>query len=256
MATGRHRAGWQRSSVWRSALVDRAEALLTAVRADIRGPAGSRLAEEVTSLVQRADIFHDGIDLDARPDDVAAERVCGGRGGFRYPGGRYGRHLAQRPRPRRLAVLSDDRDALATVPEAPVRQADHPPARFQRGQTPVLALADRLITQADEFLVVFTREARIVPEGGYFIADVRASAVRRPSSAPSIPRAIDVGQLAFAFGEVDAMWQILARRTNRIAQGRTGSNVQRIEGIGQTVAEIHRLLGMPGIPAVVGPFGG
>src|SRR5262249_7464653 len=50
------------------ALVDRAEALLSVVRANIRGPAGSRLADEVTSLVQASDAFHDGIHLDARPD--------------------------------------------------------------------------------------------------------------------------------------------------------------------------------------------
>ncbi len=58
-------------------LVDRAEALLAVVRADVRGPVGSRLTEEVTSLVQSADIFHDGIDLDARPDDIARNGFAG-----------------------------------------------------------------------------------------------------------------------------------------------------------------------------------
>ncbi len=93
-------------------------------------------------------------------------------------------------------------------------------------------------------------------EGGYFIADVRRLRGAAAEFRVAIPRAIDVGQLAFAFSDVDALWEVLARRTNRIAQGRTGSNVQRIEGIGQTVTEIHQMLGMPGVPAVVGPFGG
>src|SRR5262249_50148248 len=121
------------------------------------------------------------------------------------------------------------------------------------GQTPITELADRLVRQADEFLIVFTPEARNVSEGGYFIADVRRLRAAAAAFRAQIVRAIDVGQLAFAFQDVGALWEILARRTNRIA-GQEGPNVQRIQGIGQTVAEIHRLLGMPGYPAVVGPF--
>ena len=182
-----------------------------------------------------------------------AERVRGGRGGLRYRGGRPGRYPAGRPRPCRLAVVSDDRDAVAAGPEAPrprcgcLRQRGsgrRPDAGARPGRP-----ADR---QADDFLIVFTPEARNVPEGGYFIADVRRLRGAAAEFRAAIPRAIDVGQLASAFGEVDGLWEILARRTNRINQGRTGSNVQRIEGIGQTVTEIHRMLGMPGIPAVVG----
>ena len=47
------------------------------VRADMRGPVGSRLAEEVTSLVESADAFHDGIDLDARADDLTRNGFAG-----------------------------------------------------------------------------------------------------------------------------------------------------------------------------------
>jgi hypothetical protein len=123
-------------------------------------------------------------------------------------------------------------------------------------RTQALALADRLVAEADDFLIAFTREARNVAEGGYFIADARRLRGAAADFRAAIPRAIDVGQLANAFTEVDALWTVLARRTNRIAAGRTDTNVQRIEGIGQTVAQIHGLLGMPGFPATVGPFEG
>src|SRR5262249_11061474 len=98
-----------------------------------------------------------------------------------------------------------------------------------------------------------TPEARNVHEGGYFIADARRLRGAAASFREMIPRAIDVGQLANAYQDIDALWEVLARRTNRISQGRPGATVQRVETIGQTVTEIHRLLGMPGIPSTVGP---
>jgi hypothetical protein len=238
-------------------LVDRAEALLSIVRADMRGPAGSRLAEEVTSLVQSADVFHDGIDLDARPDDIARN----GFAGIAVASDTVAADLAGIQASDRVrAAWQSYRTTETLLRQAlklPVRNSDaSTSAASVQGRTPVLALAERLITQADDFLIVFTPEARNVTEGGYFIADVRRLRGAAAEFRAAIPRAIDVSQLAFAFSEVDALWQVLARRTNRIAQGRTGSNVQRIEGIGQTVTEIHQLLGMPGIPAAVGPFEG
>src|SRR5262249_30616010 len=59
------------------ALVDRAEALLAAARADLRGASGSRLAEEVTSIVQAADAFHDGAGLRAGVDDLTRNGFAG-----------------------------------------------------------------------------------------------------------------------------------------------------------------------------------
>jgi hypothetical protein len=238
------------------ALVDRAEALLTAVRADLRGPSGSRLAEKVSSLVQAADVFHDGIDIAARPDDLARN----GFAGVGVAADAVATDLASvQPSDRVRAAwraFDTTETLLRQVLKLPTRTrtpGDTGPVELR---TPVATLADRLIAQLDEFLIVFTREARFVQEGGIFIADARRLAGAAAAFRTEIPRAIEVGQLAYAFRDVDALWQVLARRTNRIAAGQGGPNVQRIEAIGQTVAEIRQLLGMPGVPAVVGPFGG
>ena len=225
------------------------------VRADLRGPVGSRLTEEVASLVQSADIFHDGIDIDARVDDLARN----GFAGVEVASNTVATDMAIQPSDRVRAAWQSYRTTERLLRQSlklPVRGDVSPSAVPVGGQSPVLTLADRLIAQADDFLIVFTREVRNVPEGGYFIADVRRLRGAAADFRAGIPRAIDVGQLAAGFSEVDALWEVLARRTNRIVQGGTGSNVQRIEGIGQTITEIHQMLGMPGVPTVVGPFGG
>jgi hypothetical protein len=237
------------------ALVDRAEALLGAVRSDIRGPVGSRMAEEVASLVQAADAFHDGINLDARPDDLTRN----GFAGVVAASDAVAADLAGNVVSDRVRLAWNSYRTTETLLrqslKLPVPRAElNASAIPVEGRTPVLELAERLVAQTDAFLSVFTPEARNVAEGGYFLVDARRLHAAGNAFRATIPRAIDVGQLAYAFQEVDAIWEVLARRTNRIAQGRTGSNVQRIEAIGQTVAEIHRLLGMPGVPTMVGSF--
>jgi hypothetical protein len=236
------------------ALVHRSEALLGAVRTDLAGPVGSRLSQEVTSLVQAADAYHDGITLDAHPDTLTRNGFAGVLAASDALAADFATvTLTDRVRAAWQSYKTTEtlmRQAL----KLPVPQGDqNSSATAVNGQTPITELADRLVRQADEFLIVFTREARDVPEGGYFIADVRRLRGAAAAFRAEIPRAIEVGQLAFGFQDIDALWETLARRTNRIA-GQEGPNVQRIEGIGQTVAEIHRLLGMPGVPAVVGPF--
>jgi hypothetical protein len=235
------------------ALVDRSETLLGAVRSDIRGPVGSRMAEEVAGLVQAADAFHDAINLDARPDDITRN----GFAGVAAASEAVAADLAANAVSDRVRLAWNSYRTTETLMrqtlKLPVPQADLNASAIPiNGRTPVLELADRLIAQTYAFLSVFTPEARNVAEGGYFIADARRLQVAGAAFRDTIPRAIDVGQLAYAFQEVDAIWEVLARRTIRISQGRGGSNVQRIEGIGQTVAEIHRLLGMPGVPTMVG----
>ena len=177
-------------------LVDRAEALLTVVRTDMRGPVGSRLTEEVTSLVQSADIFHDGIDLDARPDDLARN----GFAGVAAASDTVAADMAGiQPSDRVRAAWQSYRTTETLLRQSlklPVRGDVSPSAAPVGGRSPVLTLADRLIAQADDFLIAFTREARNVPEGGYFIADVRRLRAAAAEFRAAIPRAIDVGQLA------------------------------------------------------------
>jgi len=71
-----------------------------------------------------------------------------------------------------------------------------------------------------------------------------------------VARGISPGQLAYEFRDVDAVWQRLARRTNRIARGRTGPNIQQVANMGTTLAQLHDALGLPGYAPIVTVGGG
>lgn len=118
------------------------------------------------------------------------------------------------------------------------------------GPSPVVAMADQLFVQVNEFVEVFGPTSRQVPEGQLILADAlrlqAATAGFRQGVAQGGP--IDPNRMADEFREVDACWQRLARRVNRIARGRIGPNIQQVQAIGATSEQIHTILGMPGYP--------
>jgi hypothetical protein len=120
------------------------------------------------------------------------------------------------------------------------------------GLSPLPDLAKVLVEQVDEFLRDFRATARDVPDGSLILADAERLRNGAADFQKDVAGGLDPGRLAFEFREVDASWQRLARRTNRVAQGRTGPNIQQVERIGQTCATLHRLLGLPGYPPTVG----
>ena len=118
----------------------------------------------------------------------------------------------------------------------------------------VLGWSNELDRQVDELLGNFAPTAGVVPEGRFMLADMQrlrqAVVVFRQEAA----RGGDPGRLAAVFQEVDLHWQRLARRFDRVARGRTGPNIQRVQQIGQTCEQIHRVLGMPGYAPTFGPY--
>ena len=120
------------------------------------------------------------------------------------------------------------------------------------GPPPIVGLATQLDEQVDEFVRVFSQTAGRVPEGGPMLADAQ----RLQAASAGFKRAVAANpppnQLAYQFRDIDATWQRLARRVNRIARGRTGPNIQQIQRIGTTCEQVHRVLGMPGYPPVLG----
>ncbi len=237
------------------ALVDRAEALAAVVRADMVGPGGARLVQDAMNLAQAADAFHDGIDLGANPDlarngfadvSITSEVLRKDLAALQPPP-----RVQDAWRTYRAAeVLLRQRLGLTLPPETLTGTA-----LVAEGPSPVVALADQLVDQVNAFLQVFTPTAGAVPEGGAFLADVQQLQGAAAKFHDDAAQGLDPGQLAYEFRTIDLLWQRLARRTNRIARGWTGPNVQQIGKMGWTVAEIHRLLGMPGYPSVVGPVG-
>jgi hypothetical protein len=128
------------------------------------------------------------------------------------------------------------------------------PLQPAQGPSPILDLAARLVGESNAFLQVFAVEGTKVPERRQFLTD----ATRLRDAAVAYQREVEQGrapnQLAYAFRNVDAAWQRLARRTNRIAKGQTGPNIQQVEKIGALCQQMHQMLGMPGYPPTLGPF--
>jgi hypothetical protein len=234
------------------ALVDRAEALTAAIRTDMGGgPNGIHLVEQAQSLAKMADAFHDGLNLGA---DVALAR--NGFAGVAAEAGQMADALAPWALSSRVRLAWQSFKATEVLIRKSLGLSERmdppalgPPPSFDRPT--MLSLADQLIRQTDAFLFEFTQRAKDVPEGGEFIADARRLQAAATEFRNSIEQGLLPNMLAANYRDVDLNWQRLARRTNRIAQGRTGPYVQAIAQIGETTTELHRLLGLPGYPPVI-----
>ena len=239
------------------ALVDRAEALAAAVRLDLTGPDAADAVADAVNLAQVVDTFHDALDLNGRVD-VTVQNGFSGVAGI---ADRVENDLRQvRMTPRVQAAWRNYRAAEVLVRKAlnlPISPADANDtllAPSPRGASPVVALADQLVQQTADFIRVFGPSSGAVSEGGLFLADAQALQNEATNFRQDAAGGLDPARLAFEFRNIDAVWQRLARRTARIARGRTGPNVQQVGRIGQTVGELHRLLGVPGyVPVIAAP---
>ena len=239
------------------ALVDRAEALAATIQADMgRDPNGAALSRDATELARVADAFHDaidanqGIDVAARafgPVDVIADRL------EKYI-------TTNQVPPRVLAAWQGfasvevliHQNLRLTSPQPNVQISLIPPQAG--GAPPIVGLASELNQQVDEFVRVFSQTAGNVPEGAFILADAQSLQAAAADFRKDAARGLAPNQLAYEFRDVDAIWQRLARRVNRIARGRIGPNIQQVQRIGGTCEQVHRVLGMPGYaPVLNGP---
>ena len=233
------------------ALVSRAEGLLGAVQARMAGdPNQAALANDAAQLVRLADGFHDAIDAN-QPPAVAAQAFAP----VDQLADRVGRFATTAPVPPEVRRAWDSvaavramirQDLAAGVPPvgAVVATQPAPPPVVDIG--PTLGLVDQMIGQVQTYEATFRSTAHNVPEGFAALADAQrllaAAAAFRQQAAQGLPP----NQLAFAFRDVDAHWQRLARRAARIARGRNGPYVQQVAAIGVTAQQLHDTLGMVG----------
>ena len=236
-------------------LVDRANELAAAVQADMgRDPNGAALARDAAELARVSDAFHDAIDAN-QPVQVAAQAV----GPVDAVADRVERFVTAGQVPPRVQtawqafasaeVLIHQNLGLRS-PQPDVRVGLAPPPGG--GASPVVGLSTQLVEQVTEFVQAFGQTAGNVPEGGAMLADAQrlqaAAADFRQDAAKGLPP----NQLAYEFRDVDASWQRLARRVGRVARGGAGPNIQQVQRIGGTCEQVHRVLGMPGYPPVLG----
>ena len=216
---------------------------------------GGRVARDAVNLAQGADIFHDALDLNGRVDGA----VQNGFSGVLSMSDDLALDFARTsPTPRVQAGWRAYRSAEVLVRFTlglPVPGDQRPGTFFDAPPSgkvsPVNVLADQLVQQVTAFLPVDKASAGSVPGGELVLADAQALEAAATDFRRDTALGLDAGRLAFEFRDVYAIWQRLARRANRIARGQAGPNIQQLGKIGQTVAEIHRLLGVPGFPLVV-----
>ena len=233
------------------ALADRAAALAALLQTDGPGPGWVKPIQDSVNLSAAADAFNNGIDLNAPPgvarngfagvdaltDTVRRDLIAS--------------TLTPRVQAAWQAFLATEiliKQQLGLVTN---RAELSGTVIVENGPSPVVGLAGRLVEQVNAFLQVFSQTGAAVPEGGLFLADAQRLQAAAVNFQQDTARGLNPGQLAFEFRDVDGLWDRLARRTNRIARGRVGPNIEQVGKMGQTIAEIHSLLGIPGYPASV-----
>lgn len=120
--------------------------------------------------------------------------------------------------------------------------------RYEPGldaQRQVQELSDSLFGQTDSYIRDFAPTADVVPEGPQFLVEAEAlnavaARFRDLAAGGSGP-----GRLTAELGNVEAMYGPLVVRTDRIAQGRTGPNIERVHAMGDTIQQLRQLLPLP-----------
>ena len=244
-------------------LVDRAEGLVLAVQATLGAdPRAAGLLADARALARDADTWHDSL----RPGTPPALAVQA-YGPVDALIERVGRPIQSRRMPPEVAtawanLISADgllhrdlgipfRHASVSVVVPGITQPSVVPPVVPA--PPVLQLADALVVQTREFVQVFGPGAGRVPEGGLLLAEAERLAAAAQVFRARAAQGADPNSLALSFRDVDAVWQRLARRVNRIARGRTGPNIQQVAKIGATCEALHRTLGVPGFVPLVLP---
>ena len=141
------------------------------------------------------------------------------------------------------------RQQIGLPPSPPAVRVNLRPANG--GPSPAVALSEQLMGQVDAFLQAFGPTARNVPDGEQIFADAQRLREAAAAFQAQASRGIDPGRLAHAFQDVDNAWNRLSRRINRVAQGRTGPNIEMASRMGETTQQLHQVLGMPGYAPVL-----
>ncbi len=244
------------------ALADRALALSSTVRVEmLSGPNGNLLAREADDLARAGDAFHDALESNRIP----AQDVAGQFGQTLSIGEAMRRDYAGvvlTPNVRNNWAAYQSVEALlrqrlnlgTTVVASPIPPQVLPPVTAPGPAANLVPVTDQLLGQLDDFIRVFSATAGRVPEGRQFLDDAGRMRNATINFRNELVAGADLGRLAYQFRDVDDCFQRLARRTSRIAQGRTGPNIQQVQLMGQSCSSIHQFLGMPGFPAQLPGF--
>jgi len=225
------------------ALVDRSQALAAVIPVDMAtSPDAAALGQVANDLAAASDRFHDALDAGQAPEAARAayNPVVALINQLGAP------LAAGPPRVRQtwqgvLTVDAQIRQGLGLGgPQIP------PPIPVVPGGSPIQALADQLLGQTDQFLQGFAPIVNDHPANPAILADAQRLRAEADNFRQDVARGLDQGRLAYEYREVDATWQRMWRRIDRVSRGRNGPNIERAREIGPICAQLHQALGMPG----------
>jgi hypothetical protein len=234
------------------ALVDRAQALAEAVRLEIPGSPGGRLLEEAMNLTQAVESYHDALKLDGQIDAITQN----GFAPIEAMTKAFAADLAKAaagPRTKATWRAYQSVEALMRqVLTGPVAAGQPALAQSDTGdRQAVLDLADRLQLEATRYSNIFGPTANGIEEGPELLNDGRLLQIATDDFHREAVRNASNSMLALRFRDIDMIWLRLARRTNRLGRGQAGFSMDRVTQMGDTIADLHRVLGIPGYPAYV-----
>lgn len=232
-------------------LVQRAEYLAATVQTEQANfPNGERFVRQADRLSQACGEFYDTLQQNPAPEVIQQSFTS-----VTTIADRLGTELQAVRCPPRVEQGWQSFAATDVLIRGQLNLQTPPPAvrvvlRPARGPSPLVAMTEQLVQQVDTFVQVFGTTARNVPEGQFIMADAQRLQAAAADFRQDVTRGpqIDPNLLADEFQDVDASWQRLVRRVNRISRGRTGPNIQQVQQMGATCEQIHTVLGMPGYP--------
>jgi len=243
------------------AMEQRSQALLTAIQTNMVGvPDGARLVRDAANLAVACDMVQDQIERGMAPQQIpnAIEPIA------RFSGQIAGRLQGIDAPPAVDQAWQSFLSAEALMRRQLNMQVPPPVVRVNlvpvdTGPSPIVALADQLVSQVGEYIQAFAPNANRIPEGDYMLVDAQRMQAAAVDFRRDLDRGIDPNRLAYEFRPVDECWNRLSRRMQRVAQANdifTGPNIQRAQQMGQTCRQIHQLLAMPGPAPGFGLFEG
>ncbi|HEX8198971.1 MAG TPA: hypothetical protein VF590_00685, partial [Isosphaeraceae bacterium] len=235
------------------ALHQRAEVLVATMRNDLHGfPNEAHVFQDAAQLLGRTEAFEEFLAGNPDPQQIQAAYAPINQVATCLQG-----DLTRQPPPASVVGAWESFAQAQYQIHENLHQAPPPPQvrvvlRPPSGPSPIVGLTDQLIAETEAFLQVFGPTVRVVPEGQEFFADAQRLRAAALEFRQAVAVGVDPNRLGGEFGAIDAIWRRLVRRTNRIAKGRTGPNIQQIYKLGAIVRDIHQVLALPGYEPLIG----
>lgn len=129
---------------------------------------------------------------------------------------------------------------LQPYPSTTIHEVRRPAFTSDRRQ--VFELTDTLVGQVGSFVEDFATWGRAVPEAQLFLAEAQTLNATAVRFREVLQGGADPGRMSAELRGVEDAYGRLATRTDRVAKGRTGPNIERTYAMGDTIQKIRQLL--------------